>query len=462
MNRLPRILVATVLFFTVAAGCTHYHVNAPLEKYDPSYGYRGRNMREPGKKVNLFMALSFSGGGTRAAAFSYGVLEALKKTEVTLEGKRTRLIDEIDAITGVSGGSFTAAYYGLFGDRIFTDFEDKFLKKNIQSAIVSRVFFNPYNWGRLFSPYFDRSDLAAEYYDKHVFEGATFGDMMKRKGTMVFINATDMIHGTRVSFTQDTFDLICSDLSSFPVARACAASSAVPIVFSPITLRNYAGSCGFTMPEALEKAIEQRELPNRQFDLANNILPFLDSKRKPYLHLVDGGVADNLGIRAMIERITMLGDAWKTLKEGGLADVHKVVVIIVNAETEIDTKWDRREAIPPFGAMLDSYSSIAISRYNIETVALIRELLPRWSDEIRRGRCPPGNISTEPGSCGDIQFYIIEIKFDALKDEEERSYYKRLSTSFSLKPDEVDNLRDAAHRLLTESEEFRRLLRDLR
>jgi len=113
--------------------------------------------------------------------------------------------------------------------------------------------------------------------------------MMKRKGTMVFINATDMVHGTRVAFIQDSFDLICSDLSSFPVARACAASSAVPIVLSPIALKSYAGSCGFKMPEVLEKAMEERKLPNRQFDLANNVLPFLDGKRKPYLHLVDGG-----------------------------------------------------------------------------------------------------------------------------------------------------------------------------
>ncbi len=461
MNPLPRLLTIMTLFLLVATGCAHYPVNAPLEKYDPTYGYKGMNMREPGKKVDLFLMLSFSGGGTRAAAFSYGVLEELKNTEVTLGGERTRLLDEVDAITGVSGGSFTAAYYGLFGDRIFEDFEEKFLKKNIQGGLFSRIFFNPYNWARLGSGYFDRSDLAAEYYDKEVFEGATFGDMMKRKGAMVFINATDMVHGTRVSFTQDTFDLICSDLSSFSVARACAASSAVPIVLTPISLRNYAGSCGYKMPETLTEAIEERKLPNRTFDLANNIMPFLDAEKKPYLHLVDGGVADNLGLRAFIERVTLLGDAWKALQVGGLPDVHKVAVVIVNAETEIDTKWDRREVIPAFAAMLDSFTSISISRYSIETVSLLREMMPRWADEIRRGRCAPGEIVTTPGSCGDITFYVVEVKFDALKDEVERTYFKRLPTSFSLQPDEVDKLRDVARRILAESAEFQRLLGDL-
>ena len=95
---------------------------------------------------------------------------------------RTRLLDEVDAISGVSGGSFTAAYYGLFKERIFEDFQDKFLKKDIEGALASQVFFNPYNWVRLSSGWFSRSDLAAEYYDEHVFAGAKFADMMRAQG----------------------------------------------------------------------------------------------------------------------------------------------------------------------------------------------------------------------------------------------------------------------------------------
>ena len=176
------------------------------------------------------------------------MLEALRDTRVLRGGRELRLLDEVDLISGVSGGSFTAAYYGLFGDRTFQDFEQKFLKKNIQGELSSQIFFNPANWTRLFSPYFDRSDLAAEYYDKNVFEGATFADLARRPGPMILINATDMVYGTRLAFIQDAFDIICSDLSAFPVARACAASSAVPILLTPITLKNYAGSCGFVTP----------------------------------------------------------------------------------------------------------------------------------------------------------------------------------------------------------------------
>lgn len=455
--------ICSLVFLFAASGCAHYTINRPLQQWEPGGGYRGKNFKQSGNDDHLLLLLTFSGGGTRAAAFSYGVLEALRDTDVSVHGTKRRLLDEVDWISGVSGGSFTAAYYGLFGDRIFEDFETRFLKKNIQGDLARATLVNPANWGKLGSPYFDRSDLAAEYYDRHVFNGGTFGDIMARGGPMIVINATDMTHGTRFSFVQDSFDVICADLSSFHVARACAASSAVPIVLSPITLRNYAGRCGYQMPPALAQAmVPPRDVSSRRFDLANNMLPFLDSKKKPYIHLVDGGVADNLGLRAALERVTLMGDAWATLEYAQQKNVHKIVFVLVNAETEIDPKWDRSEKIPPFGAMLSSYSSIAISRYNMETVALLGESFPRWADEIRRGRCGSGKISTEPGSCGDIEFYLVEVRFDALDDEAERTFFKRLPTSFVLKPEEVDKLRDAAGRILAKSKDFQRLLRDLR
>jgi NTE family protein len=409
----------------------------------------------------MLLFLTFSGGGTRAASLSYGVLEELRKTEVILDGKKRRLLDEVDAISGVSGGSFTAGYYGLFGDRIFEDFESKFLKKNIQGTLLLGVI-NPLNWPKLFSGTFGRSDLSADYYDKHIFEGKSFSDMAARKGPVIVINATDMSYGTRIGFTQDSFDLICSDLSSYPVARAAAASSAVPMVLSPITLRNYAGTCGYKIPERFEEMLKGRTVSERQFYLANNLSVYLDSEKKRYIHLIDGGVADNLGLRALLDRVMMQGSVWESIKGTPLEKVRKVVLIVVNAETEPDKKWDRIERIPPFGAMASAYSSIAIERYNEETLALLKESVKSWADEIKTKRCQGGVVSSEPGSCGDINFYVIEVKFDALRDETERMYFKRLPTSFKLDPEQVEKLRDVAHRLLVQSEEFQRLLGDLR
>jgi NTE family protein len=464
-KRGARRLLFSILTLTwiavVATGCAHFAANQPLKQVDPQSGYRPRYMGVPGNSENLLLYLTFSGGGTRAAAFSYGVLEELRKTEVVIAGQRRRLLDEVDGISGVSGGSFTAGYYGLFGDRIFEDFESKFLKKNIQGALLLGVL-NPLNWPKLFSGIFGRSDLSAEYYNKHIFEGKTFGDIASRKGPMIVINATDMSYGTRIGFTQDAFDLICSDVSQFPVARAAAASSAVPMVLTPITLRNYAGSCGFKVHERFEEPLKSSSVSERQFYLTNNLSVYLDSEKKPYIHLVDGGVADNLGLRAILDRVMLRGSVWKSIQGTPAEKVKKVVLLVVNAATEPDKKWDKIEKIPPFGAMSSAYSSIAIERYNEETLALLKESVKAWENEIRTERCKGGVVSSEPGSCGDINFYVVEVKFDALTDGTERLYFKRLPTSFKLSAEEVDKLRDVAHRILVESEEFQRLLRDLR
>jgi NTE family protein len=464
-QKVKRVLVLCVGLISLAllaTGCAHYPVNAPLNQVDLNSGYRARGMNLPGKSEKMILLLTFSGGGTRAAALSYGVLEKLRRTEVTLGGKKSRLLDQVDGIASVSGGSFTAGYYGLFGERIFEDFETRFLKKNIEGALAVRTFFDPINWVRLSSPYFGRSDLAAEYYDKYVFDGGTFGDMAARKGPLIVMNATDMISGDRIGFRQEAFDVICSDLSSLPVARAAAASSAVPIVLSPITIRNYAGRCGFKLPPQMEKTLEGPETSTRKFYAARNFSLYLDAEKRPFIHLVDGGVSDNLGVRAALDAVLALGDIWSALQFNKREDVEKIVLVVVNAEKKISGERYLSGKVPSLGATMDSFSTVMIERYNYDTLMLLRDSFRRWTEEIQQNRCGNRPISTEPGGCGDIKFYFVEVKFDALKDESERAYLNALPTSFKLSSKEVDRLLAAARRILVESDEFQRLLHDLK
>lgn len=78
---------------------------------------------------------------------------------MTVGNESRRLLDEVDFVNGVSGESFTAAYYALFGDRIFVDYEQRFLKRNVQGELIFRLLW-PWNWVRLLSPFYDRIDLA--------------------------------------------------------------------------------------------------------------------------------------------------------------------------------------------------------------------------------------------------------------------------------------------------------------
>ena len=99
------------------SGCaTTYPVNPPLTHIDENTAYNYKNVVEQSDRgSNVLLMLAFSGGGTRAAAFSYGVLKELSETELGRGGQKYRLSDEVDVITSVSGGSFTAAYFGLYG-----------------------------------------------------------------------------------------------------------------------------------------------------------------------------------------------------------------------------------------------------------------------------------------------------------------------------------------------------------
>ena len=68
----------------------------------------------------------------------------------------------------------TAAYYGLYGDRLFQDFSERILYRNIKEDLLKQVF-SPHGWFRILSSDFSRTDLTDEYYDREFFHGATFG-----------------------------------------------------------------------------------------------------------------------------------------------------------------------------------------------------------------------------------------------------------------------------------------------
>jgi len=267
---------------------------------------------------DLTLMMTFSGGGTRSAALSYGVLQHLRDTPITINGKERRLLDEIDLISSVSGGSFTSAYFGLFGEKIFQDFEDDFLKRPIQTELLRLSLLSPKAWVRLLPSLFERSDLAAEYYNQVIFHGKTFSDMRPDAPTIV-INATDLSLGQGFSFTGYHFNWICSDLNSYPISRAVAASAAVPVLFSPITLQNHAGTCE-TSPivwQVQKRNKNNRNITNQQkrYLDALKVKNYRDDKNLKYLHLVDGGVADNLGIRSIIDIVSFHNDnMWNAMK----------------------------------------------------------------------------------------------------------------------------------------------------
>src|SRR5437773_9227176 len=236
MNDLRIFFLAAFAALLGLGGCATRPVNPPITKVDLNTGYTYQTRQKHFRSQENLVVLAFSGGGTRAAAFSYGVLEFLRRTEaVAPNGTKVRLLDAVDVITGVSGGSFTALAYGLYGDKLFADYEQRFLKRNVQGELLSRLV-NPLYGTGLLSPTWGRSELAAQLYDEILFNGATFADLDRGAGPFIIASATDISTGTRVTFQQNLFNVLCSNLDSVRLSRAAAASSAVPVVLSSVTI----------------------------------------------------------------------------------------------------------------------------------------------------------------------------------------------------------------------------------
>ena len=465
--RRPPLLVLVSL--VLLAGCATRPINPAITQVDPSTGYRFEVRQAQVKNKENLVILAFSGGGTRAAAFSYGVLEFLRKTEIVgPKGNKGRMLDEVDVITGVSGGSFTALAYGLYGDKLFDEYEQRFLKRNVQGEIIARAF-SPTYWGKLGSTGWGRSELAAQLYDEILFNGATFGDLDRGTGPLILASATDISTGSRFVFTQRIFDIICSDLNAVLLSRAAAASSAVPVVLSSVTINNYGGTCNRVTPP-LVKLFTDSDNPPRPAARAIRSLraeeAFGDSAHRPYLHLVDGGVSDNVGMRAVLDTLEIL----EALHERGiptpLDSAKRIVVFIVNSLSSPPTNWDASENPPGTVDILLKSAGTPIDAFSYEAVELLKDTAAQWQSArlIRNSAAMAANKDPAVAAAlrvPNAEIYAIDVSFPALKDKAELEYLNQQPTTFVLPAEAVDRLRAAAGTIIMASPEFQRLLKDV-
>ncbi len=456
-------LIALILCLAIAA-CVP--LNPRLETYDYRHGYRFGNCAADDNPDELFIVLTFSGGGTRAAAFSYGVLKGLRETMITHKGAQINLLDEVDLISSVSGGSFTAAYYGLYGERIFDDFENQFLKHNIQGDLAVRTFAYPWNWFRLLSPNFSRIDIAAAYYDEKLFNHQTYNGLAQNcRRPFTVINATDLSLGARFEFSQGQFDLLQSDLSGVSVGRAVASSSAFPGLLTPLTMQNYEKTV-FVEPVWVDRVIQfDRDISPRRYKFAQEVRSYFNTVDRPYVHLVDGGVSDNIGLRGIIYSLMYpdvlisgdqrdITDSREFNLQRMIADhkIKKLLIIVVDAKPGEDVQLDQSQTTPGLVPVINAVASAPMANYSFETVQLLREYLKQRRNELRK--------APEPF---ELKTYVMHLRFDLIADPVVRKEIKELGTNFHLPDEAVDLLINQGAKLLQDSNIFQnKFLKDLK
>jgi len=460
-----RHLAMLLIAVAALAGCATRPVNPPLERYDTGKPYRVERPSQTAEDNATLVVLAFSGGGTRAAAFSYGVLETLRDMQVTTKsGRLVRVLDTVDVITGISGGSFTALAFGLYGDKLFDVYETAFLKRNVQGALLQGAV-NPLNWPSLGSVGWGRSELAANFYDEILFKGATYNDL-RRDGPRILVGATDLADGTRLIFNPENFDVLCSNLSEFRLARAAAASSAVPVVLSSITIDNYGGTCGFQLPPWTAMFMDAANPPRpaaRTVKRLQELEAFANRAERPYLHLVDGGVSDNVGMRGVLDVLSTFEALHAAGQKTPYDHVRNMFIFVVNSLATPPNDWNKREDSPGLFDVLLKATGTPIDRYSYDTVETLRDIQARWASlrDVRDAIKPYPALGEKlefVTRAPDINIRVIEVSFDALPDKKERAYLNTLPTSFVLDDEAVDRLRVAAKNAILASPEVKRLM----
>lgn len=471
MRKLLQILLAAIA--ATLAGCASYPPTTKMDHYDLGQGYRYNHLNSQQNSESLFVILTFSGGGTRAAALSYGVLEKLRNTPIVWEGRPSNLLNEVDVISSVSGGSFTAGYYGAFGDAIFNDknasgFQRDFLYRDIEGDLFTQLFY-PSNWLRLASPYYSRIDMAADFYDQEIFGGARYADLVEHKQKpYLMINATDMSLGARFTFEQAQFDPMCTDLGDMHLARAIAASSNFPVAFPPMTLDNHAGGCGYGEQQPGWIAQAEKDLLINPSRYKNAVLfkTYQDATKRPYVHLLDGGIADNLGLRGPLQALVSNDSALNLPVKMATGKIKKLLIITVDAKNQPDLNYDASATPPSVVDVLKTVANVPMDNFSFETTETLRKTFDELTKDKNnylacqsqlQSHCPAAVMSTPAPTIPQLDF--VYVGFDLLSNPAERDRFFNMATSFSLPESEIDDLRNVAKRLLDESEAYREFLK---
>ena len=463
--------VQATLALLLAAGCSTYTaVNPPLT-HAPNLatGYRWATTTIPRKSNSTLIILAFSGGGTRAAGLSYGVLQQLDATPMPGGGK---LIDGVDIISSVSGGSFASMDYALRGPQMLADFPKTFLQVPMQTMLFKSAYLNPKNLVRLlFDPNFHRINVAVELYDDVIFHHATFKELLAAQQAsnrpFVIANSTELEIGAQFQWTQDFFDPICSDLQPIRVAAAVAASSNFPVLLPPTILSTYdASACGYKPPSWMPNARSDAYLNPIRARYAAELSSYLAPQRK-FLHLLDGGIADNIGLRGPYQALISSDTYVQSQDDGsgqqrtgftlnpllnaasGARAIDRVLVVIVNAGTEGTVKIDTRSKEPTLPTILSGISTTPMANYSFDTVQQLLNLLNQRQKNT------------------GARAYPVNIAFSLLPDETEsdkelRNTVNNIGTSFSALSDaQLAALQKAANVLIHQDPCFQQFIRDI-
>jgi len=458
-------LVGPILASALVVGCGSGNFNRPDNQpinSVPSMTESGQQYRPHfGESV---IGLSFSGGGMRASAFSYGVIKELAAHESRSGNISKPLIDDVVFVSGVSGGSVPAVYFALHGERTIPSFRDKFLYKDPQSSFETSV--SLFSLLAILGGGLNSKTGFQDWLDGNLLHNATFGDLVRENAPLLWVSASDVYNETVFTFDAETFAALCSDLRAYKLSEAVSAASAVPGIFSPVVIENFAGQCDYKEPAWVGRAIES---PDSSLVVRNKALSFRryqNRQESRYLKLFDGGVTDNLGLHGIITQRERYESLIAPFSPKQVVTMKNFLFIVVNAVNKtgenIQKKVEGPKGVHVLLGVVDTLINTATARTRDEFFRTMQA----WRDDIIEYRCGLNAnrvrelIGDRPGwHCKDLHFDILDLSFAQVRDQNLRAKLEKIPTAYVLPQTQTDLLVKSAGELLRSNPQFRAFLK---
>jgi NTE family protein len=455
-----RLVLALLLVLALPSCATMDNLPANVATADPNAGLNEQVVEGAAFGDDKVIGLAFSGGGTRAAAFSFGVLKGLSNLNTTDKGRTVSLIDRVDFVSGVSGGSVTAAYFGLKKRAALADFRERFLIKDAEAALNTRV--SLVNLARGLGGGVNEDLRLRNWLDANLFDGAKFSQLTADSRPVVWINATDIYNRTPFVFSKVLFSLICSDLGAYPVSAAVAASAAVPIAFEPIILETYPDRCKPTAPPWLLKAQSNPKASPLLRAFAEGALRQRDGSMK-YIKLLDGGLVDNYGLSGFTIARESAETPHGPLTPGEAVRLRRMMFLIVDAGGQAKRDWAQKLEGPSGAALIAAITDSSLDSAKRLSYSAFEATMENWRGALVRWRCGLTTATVTklrgpgPWNCRDVQFFIGRIGFDQF-DKPLMERLNAVPTTLKLPAETVDELIAAGSEAVTQNQAYRKFL----
>lgn len=276
----------------------------------------------PESSPDLLVGLAISGGGSRAATFAAGVLEALARVRVKDAGGERSVLEKVQYISSVSGGSLATGYFAarkparsepVLAPRGLSPAYERFFAD--YKAAMQEDFELPSAWRQLlFFRAFNPTKLAyslAEVWDGRFFHGMTFSQLYEREragdSPRIILNGTSYNTGRRFALTTLPAADFDYDFVGGLLQDLMRRSDRVTAEGKAIIQRNLEGARDQFLPMTFEQiGADHRALPlslavvsSASFPPVVGPVTYAIDGRAPYQHVGDGGLFDNLGTESL-------------------------------------------------------------------------------------------------------------------------------------------------------------------